>query len=254
MKPATSITKVCRILSEFRLRPSMGITEIASRTTLLPSDVHRILTSLRATGFVEQDPRTRTYRLGPSLMNLGLAAFQRNQVRDAARPLLLRLSAAVEATAHLALFDARESEILLADQFESTGEGPFRSNVGATALGHNTALGKAIVATLNPQLAVLCLERRGTPRTAPNTITRIDDLEAEFARIRFRGYSLDLEESTAGACCVGASIPDAAGVPVAAISVSMPAARFHRNPPAAYAAAVVATAQELSRQLSGVRT
>ena len=48
MKPATTVTKLCRVMEQFQERPSFGITDLARRTELLPSDVHRILTSLRA--------------------------------------------------------------------------------------------------------------------------------------------------------------------------------------------------------------
>ena len=36
MKPATTVSKICRIMAEFRTRPSMGVTELARRADLLP--------------------------------------------------------------------------------------------------------------------------------------------------------------------------------------------------------------------------
>ena len=52
MKPATTIVKVCRLLGAFRDHPSMGITELAAKTELLPSDVHRMPTSLASFGYI----------------------------------------------------------------------------------------------------------------------------------------------------------------------------------------------------------
>src|SRR3954454_2248524 len=100
-KPATTVTKVCRIIREFQYRKSFGITDMASRTDLLPNDVHRILTSLRESGYVEQDPKTRQYRLGLAFLRVGLTAFQHNELRQKARPLLGRLSAQIDATVYL---------------------------------------------------------------------------------------------------------------------------------------------------------
>jgi IclR family transcriptional regulator, KDG regulon repressor len=74
MKAATTVTKVCRVMEQFRERQSFGISDLARRMELLPSDVHRILTSLRAFGYIEQDPETRKYRLGLSLLRLGRTA------------------------------------------------------------------------------------------------------------------------------------------------------------------------------------
>src|SRR4051794_12977478 len=116
MKPATTITKVCRVLSEFRNRPSMGVTDLARRTGLLPSDVHRILSSLQPYGFIDQNPETKTYRLGAGLLKLGLTVLQRSELCEKARPILKRLSDQVQATAHMAIFDSREVDIFLAEQ------------------------------------------------------------------------------------------------------------------------------------------
>jgi DNA-binding IclR family transcriptional regulator len=246
MKPATTISKVCRVLGEFRQRPCLGVTDLARRTDLLPSDVHRILSSLKHCGFVEQNPQTKTYRLGVGLMKIGLAAFQRNELREAARPLLVRLSEEVEATAHLAIFDTQEFDIFLADQFDSRAEVPFKANFGATAAAHCTALGKAIMANIDHETALRYLEQRGTPRTAPNTVTELATLEAELRKTQRQGYSLDLEESAGGACCVGAAVRDWTGNTIGAISVSMPSQRFYRTRPVTLATAVQATATELS--------
>ena len=246
MKPATTISKVCRVLGEFRQRPSLGVTDLARRTGLLPSDVHRILSSLKHCGFVEQNPQTKTYRLGVGLMKIGLAAFQRNELREAARPLLLRLSEEVEATAHLAIFDPQEFDIFLADQFDSTAEVPFKANFGATAAAHCTALGKAIMANIDHEMALRHLEPKGTPRSAPNTITQLAVLETELRKTHNQGFSLDLEESAGGACCVGAAIRDWTGATIGAISISMPSQRYYRTQSASLATAVRATATELS--------
>ena len=80
MKAASTVTEVCRIIGEFADRKSLGVTDLAKRTDLLPSDVHRILTSLKATGYIVQDPETKKYQLGFALVRLGLAACQRNKL------------------------------------------------------------------------------------------------------------------------------------------------------------------------------
>jgi IclR family acetate operon transcriptional repressor len=70
MKPATTVTKICQILAVFRDRPSLGITEIAARTGLLPSDVHRLLGSLQIYGYIHRDDGTRRYTIGSELLDL----------------------------------------------------------------------------------------------------------------------------------------------------------------------------------------
>jgi DNA-binding IclR family transcriptional regulator len=246
MKPATTVSKICRILAEFRNRPSMGVTELARRADLLPSDVHRILNSLVSYGIIEQNRSNKTYRLGMGMMKLGLAALQRNELRDASRSLLQRMSEEMEATAHMAIFDARELDVFLAEQIDSSGEIPFKPRYGATASPHSTALGKAIAANLDRQTTLNLIQKTGLPRLTAQTITQLSRLETELDRTCRQGYSLDLEESAEGACCIGAPVRDASGTVVAAVSISMPASRFYRFPQPQLAALVRNTADELS--------
>jgi IclR family transcriptional regulator, KDG regulon repressor len=246
MKPATTVTKICRILAEFRSRPSMGVTEIARRSNLLPSDVHRILNSLISYGFIEQNPANKTYRLGMGLMKLGLTVFQRNEIREGARTLLHRLSGEFDATAHLAIFDPRELDIFLTDQMDATGEVPFKPRYGATASPHASALGKVITANLDRQVALEVVQKSGLTKSTPHTISDPGELEKEWERIHAQGYGVDREESADGACCIGAPVRDWSGSVVAAISISMPSGRFNRFPESQLASTVKLAAAELS--------
>jgi IclR family acetate operon transcriptional repressor len=242
MKPATTVSKICRILAEFRNRPSMGVTELARRADLLPSDVHRILNSLVGYGIIEQNPSNKTYRLGIGMMKLGLAAVQRNELREASRSPLQRMSEEMEATAHMAIFDARELDIFLAEQIDSSGAIPFKPRYGAPASPHCTALGKAIAANLDRKTTLDLIHKNGLPRLTAHTITQVSRLEAELARTSRQGYSVDLEESAEGACCIGAPVRDSNGAVVAAVSISMAANRFYRYPEPQLAALVKNTA------------
>lgn len=249
MKPATTISKVCRVLAEFRTRPNMGVTELARRTELLPSDVHRILNSLAAFGFIEQSSGNKTYRLGMSLTKLGLTALQRNELWECSRPLLQKLAEDTEATAHLAIFDAREPDIFLAEQIDNTGEVSFKSRYGAVVRPHCTALGKAIAASLHPSAVTELIRKSGLPRYTGHTITEPEELERDLEATQIRGYSLDMEESAEGACCLGAVVCDCSGAAIAAVSVSMPAHRFTRFPEVLLAGVVRHAAADLSAML-----
>ena len=224
----------------------MGVSELSRRLDLLPSDVHRILTSLAAYGFVEQDERTRLYRLGVSAVKLGLNALQRNELHDAARPVLHRLAEQTEATAHMVVFDSRDLEIFLAEQIDHPADYLFKSRYGTLTNGHSSALGKAILANIEPDLAARFLDRTGLPALTPRTIRNDTELQAELAAVAERGYAVDREETAPGACCLGAPVWDRRGCVVGAVSISMPASRFYRSEESDLAACVRTAARELS--------
>lgn len=249
MKPATSIVKVCRVLGAFEERPALGVMEVAQRAGLLPSDAHRILSSLRAFGYIERDPETRKYQLGLELLRQGHRVLQRLEIRDLARPWLRRLAEAAEATANLAIVDAREQEVVFIEQIDSLAEVQIKLRVGARASSHATAVGKVLCAYMPWEEARAWLKNNGMPKKTPRTITELGLIEREFDRIRGRGYAVDREEAMEGACCLGAPVRNHAGAVTAAISVSMTTQHFERWPEPKLAALVKSAAAKISAAL-----
>lgn len=249
MKPATSIAKACRVLEAFRSRGSMGVVELARDTGLLPSDVHRILKSLEAFGYVEQDARSKKYRLGLALLRLGHAVLLRLELREVARPLLCRLSERAEATANLAIFHPYECDIIFVEQIDSPTEVQIKLRIGSRVNPHATGVGKVLCAYMDPETCRKVLEKDGMERKTSRTITDRTLLEREFERVRKQGYALDLEEAVEGACCAAAPIRDHCGEVVAAVSASMMASRFYRWREREIAAMVISTAEKISAGL-----
>ena len=225
-KPATTVTKVCRIIHEFRENRSFGVTDLAKRTMLLPSDVHRILAALRASGYVEQDPQTRRYRLGFGMLRLGISAFQQNDFRNKAQPVLVRLSRQISASVHLGMFDQRDTEVILIDHVDASTENLFRGDLGGTVPLHCTAIGKAILAHLDRPMLEYTLQNNAFPKRTRNTITDMMALGRQLEQIRLRGYALDISECREGACCLGSALMDCTGRVVGAISTSMSTSLF----------------------------
>jgi DNA-binding IclR family transcriptional regulator len=249
MRPATTIVKVCHVLEAFRDHPSLGITEVAAKTGLLPSDVHRILGSLACFGYIEQDGETKKYHLGLELLKLGNTVLQRIEVREIGRPLLRGLSEKAGGTASMAIFDKKNLEIIWVEQIDSPDEVQIKFRIGARVSAHSTGVGKTITAFLEPALARQVLKKEGLRKWTSHTIADMASLEREFAKIRAQGYALDREEAVEGACCMAAPVFDHSGAMVAAISVSMLAGRFNRWNETGLAAIVKTTAAKFSKAL-----
>jgi DNA-binding IclR family transcriptional regulator len=249
MKPATTVTKICRVLGEFKHRPSLGITDLARRLELLPSDIHRILRSLELYGYIEQNPETKRYQLGTGLLRLGLTTFQRNLVQEKGRAMLKRLSAQLNAATHLAMLDLGECEVFLLDQVDLPDASLFKARPGAATAAHSTALGKAILANVDAQTFQRALERSGLRKSTGRTITDLPTLEKELLLIRQRGFAIDREESAEGACCIACPVHNCAGAVIAAIGASMKASDFRELNLNRLASQVDAVAAELSYEL-----
>jgi DNA-binding IclR family transcriptional regulator len=65
---------------------AFGLTEMTRRLSLNKATCHAILTTMANYGFLVQHPQTKAYRLGPSIMAAGNAAFAQFPVLEYARP------------------------------------------------------------------------------------------------------------------------------------------------------------------------
>ncbi len=67
---------------------AFGLTEMTRRLNLNKATCHAILTTMATYGFLVQHPKTKAYRLGPSIIAAGNAAFSQFPVLEYARPAL----------------------------------------------------------------------------------------------------------------------------------------------------------------------
>jgi DNA-binding IclR family transcriptional regulator len=65
---------------------AFGLTEMTRRLNLNKATCHAILTTMANYGFLVQHPKTKAYRLGPSIIAAGNAAFAQFPVLEYARP------------------------------------------------------------------------------------------------------------------------------------------------------------------------
>ena len=213
-------------MEQFAERQSLGVSELAARTNLFPSDVCRILSSLRASGFVEQDPKTKKYRMGPAVLRLGLATVQRCQLNDKAQLVLTRLGQQIGAATHLGILDGHGMELVWVDYALGENGHAFQTHLAGPDRLHCTAVGKIILASMDPASVNAALAKHGMVRHTWRTIRDAGVLEKELEQVRRRGYAVDREEWAEGVCCIGSPVSDASGVIVGAVSASMPVSKF----------------------------
>jgi DNA-binding IclR family transcriptional regulator len=249
-KPATTVTKVCRILDELASHEGLGISDLSRRTALLPSDVHRILAALRINGYVGQDTETKKYQLGVQVLRLGLEACQRNELYEQAHPIVTELSQQIGATTHLAAFDRRELDVFLIADVNGPAKSRSMGRLGGLEFLHSSALGKVIVSGLEWSTAARAVEKGGLTRNTRRTITDLGALERHLEQVRMQGYAVDREECFDGLCCLGCPIIDWTGEAIGSVSTSMPAAQFVKRDETLLAASLKAAARRISAALA----
>lgn len=219
-------------------------SEIAHRSALHSSTVHRYLVNLEAAGFLTYDGESNGYQLGPCCVTLGRAALDRLDVRRVSLPILQELNRRTRETVHLTV--RHQAAAVYVEKLDSLEPLRIFSQVGATVPLHCSGVGKVLLAYAEPEEQERLLRQLDLTRRTPNTIVSLQQLQAELGRVERQGYAVDFEENEAHIRCIAAPIWNHNGLMNAAFSITGPAARMSK----ARLAQLVPVVKEASRSIS----
>jgi DNA-binding IclR family transcriptional regulator len=199
----------------------LSLGELAVRTRLPRSTLHRLADQLCQVGWLEREHRG--YRVGLRMFEIGTLAAQGNRLHPAALPHLQALAARTGLAAHFALLDRTEVVYL-----ERIVAGPLRvpTRRGGRKPAYCTALGKAMAAYDDD--ALLAVSAAPMPRRTAKTITEPAALRAELEQVRGAGVALDRGEADEDLVCVAAPVRGD-GPAIGAVSVTGPAGLMRWN-------------------------
>ncbi|MDA4848322.1 IclR family transcriptional regulator [Hoeflea poritis] len=108
-----TVDKALSLLDFFsESRPEIGLSELARMAGYDKATVLRLMTALADRGFVEQNVKTRDFRLGPALLRLAHIREASLPQRASAQPILERMSAESGETVHLLLLGKNHLETI----------------------------------------------------------------------------------------------------------------------------------------------
>ena len=204
------------LLSCFRANETnLGVTELARRSAMPKATAHRMLQEMIKLGIVERNGTG--YQIGMRLFELGQLAHEPRTLRERAFPRLAELRQITGATVHLVVLDG--TEVVYLEKLIGPRGPRIATRPGGRMPAYCTGLGKAILAH-SPGDSVQAVLDAGLERRTPRTITMPGLLVRELAKVRETGVAYEWEESAAGLVCAASAVLDAAGQPVAAISVA----------------------------------
>lgn len=217
--------------------------ELKATTGLAGPTVHRLLHTLLHLGVIHQLP-DRRYALGANLVPLGEAATR--QLGGLAVPQMQSLVAELGESVNMA---AMESEtVVYIAQAPSPHSMRMFTEVGRRAYMHSTGVGKAMLATMEPDRVREVLASTGMPAMTPKTLTKTEALLEQLPVIAQQGYALDDEEQELGVRCL--AVPIQQGPTRMGLSISGPTARMDDSFVRHAVPLMTRTAAEISRKLA----
>ncbi len=219
-----SLERGLAILSTLAAGPTLlGVSDLARAVDLSRSTAHRYVATLTKLGYLDQDPATRKYRLGPRVLDLGFSAINSMELREIAAPHLQRLSDETGHTVNMAILD--DVEIVYIERCRASQQGQreidLNLHVGSRLPAYCTSLGKALLAYLDARRRRETLDRIEFVQRGPNTIMSKTALCSELARIRSRGIAVSNEELASGLRSMAMPIRSQSEEAVAAVNLAV---------------------------------
>lgn len=223
-----------------------GVTDLASELTFTKSNVHRLLTTLQAHGYVRQIPPNSTYELTTKIWQLGSNVIRRLDIVQVARPAMTELAEITGETVHLSVLEG--TDVVYLDKIESAHHIRAHTSVGARAPAFTMATGKAMLAHLPDSY----LERFVPHFKHYTSTTRmtLEELREDVELARRQGYAaVPHGEWREGIAACASAILNRSGEVVGAIGMSGPDTRIKRKQLKQIAEHVVRAGQTISRAL-----
>lgn len=245
----SSTLKTLALLSHFsETRPEIGLSQMCRLAGRDKATTYRHLQSLETAGFLEQNPLTKHYRLGPAILQLA-------QVRETTVPrkagteaALATLSETTGETAHTSVLSGTEL-YSLSSCASATHATRAIIDIQTFPL-HATATGLCALAFGPPELLDIAMTRLerftpNTPATEADLSRMIDQSRETGFGYSDRGYEDDIQS-------LSAPLFDQTGLFAGAVAVACVASRFTPALERQIMQGLVKASQDITRNWGGV--
>ncbi len=181
----------------------MRLTALASQLGEPKAKMHRHLSTLKHLGFVDQDAKTETYRLGLKLVYIGQSAIDQFDLRRLAEPYMSRLRDLTRQT--VVLSTPASGDAIINAVVESPNLVTISVRLGYRLPAHASAQGRLNLAFAPPAVQQRILARKLQAFT-PRTMVDPAKLRERLTQIRQQLFDVSMDETLLGISAVAAPI------------------------------------------------
>ena len=198
-------------------------SSIQENTGIPKSSLSYLLQELINKEYLQYDSDSRTYFPGLALIQLGAICINNTNISREIWTGAQKLSEELGDTTHAGTLDGRH--VVYIAKCQGIKDCSAITTIGHRIPAHATAIGKVLLAALEPEEVYLRFQEVKLEQFTPNTIQSFERLLAEIEDVAQKGFAIDNQEIIPGGICVAAPILDKSHKTIAALSVTMPAIR-----------------------------
>lgn len=219
------------------------LADLARAAGMNKSTAFRMLETMARLGYVTQDEPNGRYMMTTRMWEIGIRAFQRNDLRSLARPYLQRM---VDETNETALLSQRSGDdMVILEKVDCSQALQMMAPLGSRSPLHASSFGKAFLMS-EPPAAIAALT---LTRFTEHTITDHAGLLVDLAAANRAGVATGSQEYRLGVSGVAAPVHGPDGRVHAVIGISLPTIRVTAESRARLIASVANAARDFSEQL-----
>ncbi len=246
----STIEKALGLLELFSgMRPEIGLTEFKRLTGVDKGTLHRHLTSLKNSGFLEQNPTTKAYRLGPAVLRMAAVRETTVPIVKNAKAHVDRVAKRVEELVHAALPQKNGLSAIYA--MDGGARGTRVSFDEAEILPyHATSSGIAMLAFGDTALSKSAFSNQLEAFTAA-TSTATSEVEKLVEEAKSAGYAFSSELYEAEVCSVALPFFGQNGSAMGTLAIATPVTRMNEERRSQFIAELANASKNLSQDIGG---
>lgn len=245
-----TISKALNLLNIFtETTPELGLGELQNLSGQNKATVHRHLVELLENGFLEQNSRTRKYRLGAAVLRLAAVREMTFPMRRIVEDHVNRLSEKFGELAHAALVQGRVMSPLYFNDAGHRGTRVYFDPAEVLPM-HATSSGIAALAFGAPKLLKMMASAK-LEQFTDTTIVNSDVLMEHVLEARAIGYAYVNQSYEAEVNSVAVPFYDGQDFASGTISIAVPTSRMNEERKLLFAEALWEAAGAISIDLGG---
>lgn len=216
-----SLIRGLKILEAYTSKKqSWGVRELGRELDINAATTYRLISALASRGYLEQNPETQKYHLGPKVVQLAANYSMQNSLIEVGLRVFARYEQQFPYNFYIGVMST--DEVIYVAVHESRGPLKITTEPGQSVSIYGSALGKVLLANESDEFIKKMIAGHPVKKITPLTVADEKELMRQIRQIRKVGYAINRGEIYAEIASVATAIRGPDGSVIAGVSLSFP--------------------------------
>lgn len=216
-----SLIRGLKILESYTSsKQSWGVRELGRTLDINAATTYRLIATLADRGYLEQNPDTQKYHLGPKVVQLAANYSMQNSLIEISLRIFAKYESQFPYNFYVGVMSPDDVTYIVV--YESRGPLKITTEAGQSVSLYSSALGRLLLSKESDEFIEELLARKPIERITPLTVTNQKELMKQIRQIRKAGYAVNRGEIYEEIAAVATPITGFDGSIVAGLSLCFP--------------------------------